>query len=133
MSKISALICSLRGMASKQGGCSGEIMKLAADTIEVLSSKTTSQNGDEWIPVGDRLPEEHEEYNDVVDPLTLAVVDTELHKVSELVLVTVYDSNKDKTFVTDDCTVDGKWANYDDWFDVLAWKPLPPTYEPEVE
>ncbi len=129
MSKISALICSLRGMASKQGGCSGEIMKLAADTIEVLSSKTTSQNGDGWIPVGDRLPKEHEERTEILD-LIFNVIQS--CKVSDLVLVTVYDSDQDKTFVSDDCTVDGKWANYSgNCYEVLAWQPLPPAYEPK--
>lgn len=134
MSIISDLVQKLRRMAFFDIGGVGKTLNQAADTIEELSAKVARQSmerssqyyGGGWIPVEERLPEENEEYNDVVDPLTLAVVDTEWHIVSELVLVTVYDSNKDKTFVTDDCTVDGKWANYDD---VLAWQPLPPAYE----
>lgn len=116
-----------------------DLLRKSADTIEELSAKVARQNmerssqyyGGGWISCSERLPEEHEERNEILD-LTFNVIQS--YKVSDLVLVTVYDSDQDKTFVTDDCTVDGKWANYSgDCYDVLAWQPLPPVYEPKED
>ena len=108
----------------------GELMCIIDDCKTVDAE--TSYHG-EWISVSEKMPEEHEDYEEIFDPMTLAVVDTKLYKCSDLVLVTVYDGNQDKIFVTDDCTVDGKWANYreDYSFEVLAWMPMPAPYKVE--
>lgn len=83
-----------------------------------------------WIPVSERLPEEHEESQDIYDIDTLAVVDTKNYMASDLVNVTVKDYEKDILFVCDDCTADGKWCNFsNDRFEVTAWQPLPEPYK----
>lgn len=85
-----------------------------------------------WIPCSERLPEEHETENAVYDSLTLAEIDVERHMVSDLVLVTVRDYDHDTDFVCDDTTVDGKWVNFGcESYEVIAWQPLPPKYEPK--
>lgn len=87
-----------------------------------------------WIPVDDRLPEEHEEGTDIYDKNTLAVMDTEYHMVSNLVNVTVYDYENEKYFVGADCTFDGEWCNFGlvtGNYEVIAWRPLPEPYRPE--
>ena len=89
---------------------------------------------DGWIPVDDRLPEEHEEGTDIYDKNTLAVMDTEYHMVSNLVNVTVYDYENEKYFVGADCTFDGEWCNFGlvtGNYEVIAWRPLPEPYRPE--
>ena len=85
-----------------------------------------------WIPVSERLPEEREEFADIYDIETLAVIDTRRHMVSDLVQVTVRDHEEDTIFVCDDCFVDGEWSNFDERtgrFEVLAWQPLPEPYK----
>lgn len=87
-----------------------------------------------WIPVDDRLPEEHEEGTDIYDKNTLAVMDTEYHMVSNLVNVTVYDYENEKYFVGADCTFDGEWCNFGlvtGNYEVIAWRPLPEPYRTE--
>lgn len=87
-----------------------------------------------WIPVDDRLPEEHEEGTDIYDKNTLAVMDTEYHMVSNLANVTVYDYENEKYFVGADCTFDGEWCNFGlvtGNYEVIAWRPLPEPYRPE--
>ena len=89
---------------------------------------------DGWIPVDDRLPEEHEEGTDIYDKNTLAVMDTEYHMVSNLVNVTVYDYENEKYFVGADCTFDGEWCNFGlvtGNYEVIAWRPLPEPYKQE--
>lgn len=89
---------------------------------------------DGWIPVDDRLPEEHEEGTDIYDKNTLAVMDTEYHMVSNLVNVTVYDYENEKYFVGADCTFDGEWCNFGlvtGNYEVIAWRPLPEPYRTE--
>lgn len=89
---------------------------------------------DDWIPVEVELPEQHEESSDRFDPDTLAVIDTEYNMVSDLVQCTVYDFEKDEYFVCDDCTVNGKWCNFEEvtgTYKVIAWQPLPEPYRPE--
>ena len=89
---------------------------------------------DGWIPVEERLPDEYEEGTDIYDKNTLAVMDTEYHMVSNLVNVTVYDTESEKYFVGDDCTFDGEWCNFGlvtGNYEVIAWRPLPEPYRPE--
>lgn len=89
---------------------------------------------DGWIPVEKRMPEEHEESRDRLDPYTLAVIDTEHSMVSNFVQCTVYDAEKDEYFVCDDCTVNGKWCNFEEvtgTYKVIAWQPLPKPYMPK--
>ena len=107
----------------------GERLKPFLDTtISALEKQLT--NG--WIPVSERLPEEREEFEDIFDSDTLAVIDTKRYMVSDLVQVTVKDHEEDSVFVSDDCFVDGEWSYFDERtvrFEVLAWRPLPEPYK----
>lgn len=78
------------------------------------------QEKERWIPVGERLPEEHGEQDECE------------HTSSDLVLITVRDDNGN-TFITDDITVNGEWVNYENYnyFEVIAWKPMPEEYKGE--
>lgn len=85
-----------------------EALNLAIKALE-------QQEKERWIPVSEKLPEEHgeqDEYN--LD---------EVHTSSDLVLVTVLDDNEN-TFITDDITTDGEWINYGDfnYSEVIAWR-----------
>ena len=89
---------------------------------------------DGWILVEERLPEESEEFNDRYDPVSLAVIDTEWHKESDVVQITVYDKDKEEYLISADYTYDGEWAHFGgmkDTYDVIAWKPLSEPYIPE--
>lgn len=109
------------------------ILSQAADTIETLSAKLAANNN-EWIACEDRLPKEHEDFRDIFDPDTLAIIDTEHYMASDLVQITVYEIDKDEYFVCNDCTVDGKWSNFgSESFKVVAWQPLPEPYKPTEE
>ena len=86
-------------------------------------------NPNEWISVEEKMPEESEEFNDVYDPVTLAVIDTEWHKKSDIVQVTVYDRDEEKYFTYVDNTYNGEWVTFNlDNFKVIAWKPLSDPY-----
>jgi hypothetical protein len=107
---------------------------LKASTFKLAIQALTEKLEREWIPVSERLPEEYEQSSDVYDIETLAVTDTKYFKSSDLVIVTVYDYDKDKTFVCDDITVDSKWCNFEsDSFNVLAWQPLPQPYKEDAK
>jgi len=84
-----------------------------------------------WISVKERLPEECEETRDIFDMGTLSIADCEVYKTSDLVSVTVKDHEDDKIFVSDDCTTDGEWSNFNGTFEVIAWQPLPEPYNAE--
>ena len=89
-----------------------------------------------WIPVSERLPEEREEFEDIFDSDTLAVIDTKRYMVSDLVQVTVKDHEEDSVFVSDDCFVDGEWSYFGERtvrFEVLAWQPLPEPWKGKEE
>ena len=78
-----------------------------------------SQN--QWIPCNERLPEER----DVKGAL-----------MSEVVMVTVYDIERDKVMgVNCDMTINGEWFGYQncDGTEVIAWQPLPEPYKAESE
>ena len=110
-----------------------DIAKFNRD-IEYLRGVIRKHMNDGWIPVDDRLPEEHEEGTDIYDKNTLAVMDTEYHMVSNLVNVTVYDYKNEKYFVGADCTFDGEWCNFGlvtGNYEVIAWRPLPEPYRTE--
>lgn len=110
-----------------------DIAKFNRD-IEYLRGVIRKHMNDGWIPVEERLPEEHEEGTDIYDKNTLAVMDTEYHMVSNLVNVTVYDYENEKYFVGADCTFDGEWCNFGlvtGNYEVIAWRPLPEPYRPE--
>ena len=109
-----------------------EVYVVPLDWIKTVIFKYINSRGcDGWIPVKERLPEEHEESRDILDADTLAVMDTEHNMVSDLVQCTVYDAKKDEYFVCDDCTVNGKWCNLEGvtgTYKVIAWQPLPEPY-----
>ena len=78
----------------------------------------------EWIPVSERMPEEHEVSEPIFDPVTLAEIDVKYHTTSDLAQVTVKDEDGER-FTYFDYTVNGKWFcfNEDLGFEVLAWQP----------
>ena len=100
---------------------------------EILSKYAfCKSNPDDWIPVDEKMPEEIEEFNDVYDPVTLAVIDTEWYKISDIVQVTVYDRDEEKYFTYVDNTYNGEWVTFNlDNFKVITWKPLSDPYRPE--
>jgi len=83
--------------------------------------------------VKEKLPEEHEETRNIFDMETFSIVDCVVYKTSDLVNVTVKDHEDDKIFVSDDCTTDGEWSNFNGAFEVIAWQPLPEPYNMEFE
>lgn len=84
-----------------------------AENVDVIIKALEEKQQNRWIPVSERMPEEHEHYGD-----------------SELVLVTVKDYEKDTTFVHDDNTVNGEWAYFRGaCYEVIAWRPLPEPYK----
>lgn len=86
----------------------------------------------EWISVEEKMPEESEEFYDRHDPDTLAVIDTEWYKISDIVQVTVYDRDEEKYFTYVDNTYNGEWVTFNlDNFKVITWKPLSDPYRPE--
>ena len=102
---------------------------LKASTFKLAIQALTEKLEREWIPVSERLPEEYEQSSDIYDMDTLAVIDTKHFTASDLMVVTVKDIDKDILFVCDDITVDGKWVNFSDGFEVIAWQPLPEPYK----
>ena len=103
---------------------------------EILSKYAfCKSNPDDWIPVDEKMPEESEEFSDRYDPDTLAVIDTEWDKESDVVQVTVYDKDEEEYFTSADYTYNGKWTHFrfmKDTYDVIAWKPLSNPYVPET-
>ena len=84
-----------------------------------------------WTPCNEKMPKEKEQARIIYDPFTFAEADTEHYMESELVLVTVKDYDHNEFFTSDDCTINGKWVNFDcDPYEVIAWKPLPEPYNP---
>ena len=86
-----------------------------------MSEKLTSSDG--WIPVSERLPscEEawyHNDEDDVYEPNEFIV----MIKGAELPTVLFYDTEFEE------------WSDGDhDVYDVIAWQPLPPAYQPKGE
>lgn len=101
------------------------------DCFKLAIKALEQQDKERWIPVSERLPEEHEKLDDIFDSYTLAVVDLKTYMVSDLVLVTVRDYELDTDFTMDDMTVDGKWTNFesDGRYEVISWKPMPEPYK----
>ena len=80
----------------------------------------------EWISVDERLPEEKETEQKYYDTESLALLDVEIQRVSDEVLVAVKDIDGGFAFVTTDCTIDGKWQNWENGdYTVTHWLPLP--------
>lgn len=80
----------------------------------------------EWIIVDERLPEEKSTEQKFYDIETLALLDVEVRRVSDEVLVTVKDIGGGFDFVTTDCTIEGKWQNWENGdYMVTHWMPLP--------
>jgi hypothetical protein len=95
-----------------------------------FSTENAHQNR-KWIRCKERMPQEHDKPKDIYDLDTLAIIDCEWHKVSNPVQVAVWDWENEKSFVSNDMTVDGAWANYgSEDFLVLAWQPLAQAYVP---
>ena len=88
----------------------------------------------EWIPCSERMPEEHEEQQPIIDPVTLAEIDVRYYTVSDRVQVTIEDETG-RRFVCDDCTVNGRWYNFNEdlGFEVLAWQLLPEPWRGESD
>ena len=109
--------------------CPGWIKKILE---EHLSDKNINAN-DGWIPVEERLPEEH-------DSMFAKLKGTDrwseamFEKISDDVNVTVeYEDGTRKTTTTH--TLDGKWKlpNRVTKQKVIAWQPLPDSYRKDGE
>ena len=110
--------------------CDGKAMEL-----EVVMKMIQEQpKTDEWIPCSESMPEEHEEQQPIIDPATLAEIDVRYYTVSDRVQVTIEDETG-RRFVCDDCTVNGRWYNFNEdlGFEVLAWQPLPEPWRGEAD
>ena len=85
----------------------------AADTIEQLSAKVRAENGDGWIPVKERLPEEHD-YKSCYEVADGAVLWT--NEDGLVGMGYYYESTK-------------RWSDINDCpISVIAWMPLPEPY-----
>lgn len=110
MSMISEQIEELRLMAEMfaNGEPYGNLLRRAANTIEMLSEKAREPKQGEWIPCSERLPSEKDYIGDVV----IWCTDKSIVGVGWY-----YESTK-------------SWATIDDTFPpilgkVIAWMPLP--------
>lgn len=116
----------------KQNPCAGIIdivqtLNSAADAIEELSAKVVQQNmekssqyyGGGWIPVEERLPEE-------AFGCIVTVLDAEPTTGKDYECILPYFVGYDGE----------QWNNSDGEripFEVIAWQPLPPVYEPKED
>lgn len=101
------------------------------EALDMAIKAIEQQDKERWIPVSERLPKEREEVRDIYEVESLALIDSDNYLISDLVLLTVKDNEKDELFVSDDVTVNGKWANFEgSGYEVIAWKPMP---EPFIE
>lgn len=118
-----------------------ELLIQSADAIEELSVKVAQQNMEKssqyynggWIPVGERMPKEH---NSIFAKFkgTEKWVNGMAEKFSDDVNVTVeYENGAKKVKTLHTC--DGKWQTENSLlkFKVIAWQPLPTTCEPKVD
>ena len=97
----------------------------------VLSKLVDKADSFEWIPVSERLPEEH-------DSIFAKLCETDVlndmlwRTRSKEVLVTIEYENGERT-VKSSHTTDGKWWIEKETtlskFKVVAWKPLPKSYK----
>lgn len=80
----------------------------------------------EWISVEDRLPEEKDTERKFYDNESLALLDVEIQRVSDEVLVVVKDIGGEFAFVSTDCTIEGKWQSWENGdYTVTHWMPFP--------
>lgn len=72
----------------------------------------------EWIPVSQRMPEEHK-FNG----------DKRIDRTSKIVLVTVEDEANGERWVDDNYLIDGQWrGRLADGLHIIAWMPFPESY-----
>ena len=105
---------------------------LMLDEVIKMVDMVEKEENDDWIPCEVQMPPEKEDVFRYKDPLTDVDIE-EKYMASDLVQVTVIDTDTDEKFVTDDCTRNGKWCTYYDEFEVIAWRPLPKPYQPKEE
>ncbi len=116
----------------KLDGAINRIVEIIRKNMSGKDTNVPTNNG--WIPVEERLPEEHEVYNYAFDPANVSNIDIDRSMESDSVQITVYDPCKNVYFVCHDYTVDGRWSKFEDttgYFRVIAWRPLPDPYRPE--
>lgn len=116
MSMISEQIEKLRLMAEMfvNGEPYGNLLRRAADTIEMLSEKVRADRPQEWIPCSERLPSECDEF-----------LITWTASATNEPLLAFAEYEPDAFLVSG-----GKWYLEDDMrefkdVDVIAWMPLP--------
>lgn len=104
----------IEALKEYQAKCKGAISNTVAWCGGIIQALPDE---DEWIPVTERLPEEHEEETDLMS--------FRHYKEPDLVIVAVVNSDG-KRFVSDDIRINGEWNNYKfPMFDVTHWMPLP--------
>ena len=104
------------------------------DAIEIVKQEAEKYNN-YWIPCSERLPEESESIFAKYKG-TEKWKDNMFEKMSDEVNVTI-EKEDGKRLTMHAHTVDGKWKNdmlrvYETWR-VIAWQPLPATYQPNGE
>lgn len=102
------------------------------ETIEQQAKNCIKLLNRKWIPCSERMPEEHEEKQEIFDFRTHAQTDTYYYKESDAVLVTFKDTDTGEMFVSEDYTEDGKWHENVCFCEAIAWMPLPEPYKEEV-
>ena len=110
--------------------CAGEPVMIAFEELYKIINNQSKV--DEWIPVEERLPEEH-------DSIFAKLKGTDqwhkgmFEKVSDDVNVTIEYSNGERKTITMH-TKDGQWSVRNTFisFKVISWKPLPEPMRKEV-
>ena len=83
-----------------------------------------------WIPVEERLPEEHDSIF-AKRKGTAKWQDAMFEKISDRVLVAAISNLTEKRIVTCAHTTDGKWrfdSTMEVYYRVIAWRPMPEPY-----
>ena len=103
-----------------------------SDVIKEIK-RLPAEHNNGWIPCSERMPEEKVMEHPVFDPSACRTV-VETQMISDTMNVTVRNKHDQTVFVSDDCTTNGKWFNFDgEYYEVIAWQPLPEPYREENE
>lgn len=97
------------------------------DSIAFDMAIESLQTEQKWIPVSERLPNEHICDDGYVEPSEKVLVCTN----SETILTSRFWGNRQSKAEEPDTYAD--WVDIDWWHDVIAWMPLPKPYKERRE
>lgn len=126
LNEISSAVLDVYADGYNQPRTAQECYCSSFETLQELVDKADSF---EWIPVSERLPEEHDSI--FAKLYGTDKWDSKLHRtVSNRVLVTV-QRDDDTRFVKESHTCDGEWADEKKCinYKVIAWMELPEAYK----